>query len=60
MLNSKEQLLKYINNGSISIEEKGYFLDIFLYKQKPSFLTLDELENIRAFGTLSDDDDSSE
>jgi hypothetical protein len=52
MLNSKVELLKYINNGSISIEEKDYFLNIFLYKQKPSFLTLYELECIRACGTL--------
>jgi hypothetical protein len=52
MLKSKDELLKYINNSSISLEEKRYFENIFLYNQRPSFLTSDELEYIRACGTL--------
>jgi hypothetical protein len=64
MLNSKEELLKYVNNNSISLEEKTYFENIFLYNQRPSFLTADEHEYIRACGNLEgyyegclDDDD---
>ena len=52
MLKSKVELLKYINNSSISSEEQKYFLDIFLYNQRPSFLTDDEHEYIRSCGTL--------
>ena len=33
MLQSKEALLKYVNDKSISWEERKYFLDIFLYNQ---------------------------
>jgi hypothetical protein len=64
MLKSKEELLKYVNNNSISLEEKKYFENIFLYNQRPSFLTDDEHEYIRACGNLEgyykgclDDDD---
>lgn len=66
MLNSKDELLKYINNNSISLEEKTYFENIFLYNQRPSFLTADEHEYIRACGNLEgyyegclDDDDTN-
>ncbi len=52
MLKSKDELLKYINNKSISIEEKTYFTDIFLYNQRPRFLTFDEHEYIRSCGNL--------
>jgi hypothetical protein len=52
MLKSKNELLKYMNDRSICIEEKEYFKDIFLYKQRPDFLTLDEHEYIRACGDL--------
>lgn len=52
MLTSKDELLKYINNDSISLEEKTYFENIFLYNQRPSFLTADEHEYIRACGKL--------
>ena len=54
MLNDKYELLKYINDGSISIEEKEYFQNVFLYKQRPNFLNLDELECIRACGALDE------
>jgi|688.fasta_scaffold189657_1 hypothetical protein len=64
MLKSKDELLKYINNSSISLEEKLYFKDIFLYSQRPKFLTFDEHEYIRCCGNLEgyyegclDDDD---
>ena len=33
MLQSKEALLKYVNDKTISWEERTYFLDIFLYNQ---------------------------
>lgn len=52
MLKSKDELLKYINNKSISIEEKAYFMDIFLYSQRPKFLTFEEHEHIRSCGNL--------
>ncbi len=52
MLKSKDELLKYINNDSISLEEKTYFENIFLYNQRPSFLTAEEHEYIRACGNL--------
>jgi hypothetical protein len=67
MLKSKDELLKYINNDSISLEEKTYFENIFLYSQRPSFLTADEHEYIRACGNLKgyyegclDDDDDND
>jgi len=53
MLNSKDELLKYIKDNTISIEENVYFTDIFLYSQRPSFLTVEEHECIRACGTLN-------
>ena len=52
MLKSKDELLKYMDNTSIPIEEKLYFSDIFLYNQRPNFLTFDEFEYIRACGNL--------
>ncbi len=50
MLESKEALIKYLNDKTISIEEKDYFLDIIIYNQRPKFLTLDEVEYLRAGG----------
>ena len=52
MLNSKDDLLKYCKDNSVPFEEKMYFDDIFLYNQRPEFLTLDEHEYIRAMGDL--------
>ena len=52
MLKNKDELLKYISNNGISIEEKTYFTDIFLYNQRPNFLTFEEHEYIRACGNL--------
>ena len=64
MLKNKDELLKYINNSSVSLEEKLYFKDIFLYSQRPKFLTFEEHEYIRCCGNLEgyykgclDDDD---
>ena len=53
MLKSKEALLKYVNDQSISSEEIDYFLNIFLYNQRPKFLTFNEHEYLRACGDLS-------
>ena len=50
MLSSKNKLIEYINNPSISFEEKLYFIDIVLYIQKPNFLTIDEIRRIKAYG----------
>ena len=47
MVKSKEALLKYVEDKSISIEERQYFLDIFLYNRRPKFLTIDEHEYLR-------------
>jgi chromatin remodeling complex protein RSC6 len=52
MLNSKDELLKYCKDNSVPFEEKMYFWDIFLYNQRPEFLTFDEHEFIRACGDL--------
>jgi len=52
MLKNKDELLKYMNNTSISLEEKTYFSDIYLYTQRPKFLTFDEHEYIRGCGNL--------
>jgi chromatin remodeling complex protein RSC6 len=52
MLNSKDDLLKYCKDNSVPFEEKMYFDDIFLYNQRPEFLTSDEHEYIRAMGDL--------
>ena len=52
MLKSKEELLHYVNNKSNSIEEIDYFLNIFLYNQRPKFLSFDEHEYLRAYGDL--------
>ena len=52
MLNSKTELLKYVSNCSISLEEKMYFTDIFLYNQRPDFLSFDEHEYIRSYDNL--------
>ncbi len=47
MLKNKYSLLKYVKDRSISVEEKGYFLDILLYNQRPEFLTVHEHECLR-------------
>jgi hypothetical protein len=52
MLLNKYELLGYVNDTSISLEEKTYFTEIVLYVQKPSFLTDYEVEQIRAGGYL--------
>ena len=52
MVKSKEELLKYVNDKSISFDEREYFLHIFLYNQRPKFLTFDEHEYLRACGHL--------
>ena len=52
MLKSKEALLKYVNNNSVAWEEREYFLNIFLYSQRPKFLSFDEHEYLRACGDL--------
>lgn len=52
MLKSKDALLKYIKDRTISIEEKDYILNIILFNQRPKFLTSDEHEYLRACGDL--------
>lgn len=52
MIDSKTELLNYIANANVPFEEKLYFQDIFLYNHRPSFLSKDEHEYIRACGTL--------
>lgn len=47
MLKNKTALLNYVNDNSISLEEKQYFLDIFLYNQKLPYLSADEHEKLR-------------
>jgi hypothetical protein len=63
MVKSKDELLKYIADENVSLEERLYFRDIFLYNQRPRFLTFNEHEYIRACGNLdgffeSHDDES--
>lgn len=52
MLNSKDELLQYCKDNSVSLEEKMYFWDIFLFNQRPKFLTSDEHDYIRDCGDL--------
>jgi len=52
MLANKTELLKYIADENVPLEEKLYFQDIFLYNHRPYFLSKDEHEYIRACGTL--------
>jgi hypothetical protein len=54
MLKSRENLINYVNDTRISLEEKMYFQDIILYTHKPAFFTSDEIEQIRAIGNLID------
>jgi hypothetical protein len=54
MLKSRENLINYVNDKRISLEEKLYFEDIVLYTQKPAFFTSDEIEQIRSAGKLFD------
>jgi chromatin remodeling complex protein RSC6 len=54
MLNSKDDLIKYCKDNSVPFEEQMYFSDIFLFNQRPKFLTDDEHEYIRAMGDLDD------
>jgi chromatin remodeling complex protein RSC6 len=65
MVNSKQELLNYNADENVSLEEKLYFWDIFLYNQRPKFLSFNEHEYIRATGgTLDgffeDDEDDDE
>jgi len=52
MLNSKAELLQYCKDNTVSLEEKMYFWDIFLFNQRPKFLTPDEHDYIRDCGDL--------
>ena len=52
MLNSKEELLQYCKDENVTLQEKLYFWNIFLYDQRPRFLTYDEHEYIRSCGDL--------
>jgi hypothetical protein len=52
MIKSKEALLKYVKDRSIAIQEKEYFLHIYLHNQRPNFLSYDEHEYLRACGDL--------
>ncbi len=52
MLKRKTDLLKYVKDKTISLEEKDYFLNIILYNQRPRFLTFDEHQYLRACGDL--------
>jgi hypothetical protein len=52
MLKSKDELLKYIADENVSLEERLYFRDIFLYIQRPKYLSFNEHEYIRACGNL--------
>ena len=54
MLKSKDDLLQYCKDENVTLQEKLYFWNIFLYNQKPDFLTYDEHEYIRACGDLDD------
>ena len=52
MLTNRKMLNQYLNNKHISIEENSYFLNIVLQIQKPHFISQDEMEYIRATGTM--------
>ena len=52
MLTNRNMLDQYLTNKSISIEENSYFLNIVLQIQKPHFISQDEMEYIRATGTM--------
>lgn len=52
MLTSREKLREYLNDNTISIEERKYVSDILLYIQKPNFLTDYELERGRALARI--------
>jgi hypothetical protein len=54
MLKSKDELLQYCKDESVSFQEKLYFWDIFLFNQRPDFLSDDEHEYIRSCGDLDD------
>jgi chromatin remodeling complex protein RSC6 len=54
MLKSKDDLLHYCKDENVTIQEKMYFEDIFLFNQRPDFLSDDEHEYIRAMGDLDD------
>ena len=54
MLKSKDELLQYCKDENVTLQEKLYFWDIFLYDQRLEFLSDDEHEYIRACGDLDD------
>jgi len=64
MVNSKQELLNYNADENVSLEEKLYFWGIFLYNQRPKFLSYNEHEYIRATGGTLDgffeDDDEDD
>jgi hypothetical protein len=64
MLKNKEELLKYCKDENVSFDEKMYFCEVFLYIQRPKFLSENEHEYIRSTGDLDGfdkmDDDEDE
>jgi hypothetical protein len=60
MLNSKDELLQYCKDTSVTIQEKLYFWDIVLYNQRPKFLSYDEHQYISDCGDLDGYGDKDE
>jgi hypothetical protein len=60
MLNSKDELLQYCKDTSITIQEKLYFWDIVLYNQRPKFLTSNEHQYISDCGDLDGYDEDED
>jgi hypothetical protein len=52
MLTSREKLSEYLNDDTISVEERKYVTDILLYIQKPNFIIEYDLERCRALASI--------
>ena len=52
MLNSREKLAEYLNDDTISVEERKYVTDIILHVQRPNFFTEYDIARCRALTSI--------
>jgi len=54
MLTSREKLAEYLNDDTVSIEERKYVSYILLHIQRPNFVTAYDLDRCRAIASLGE------
>ena len=53
MLTSRENLVEYLSDHNVSIEERKYVTDILLHIQRPNFITDSDIQRWRTLDTIA-------